>query len=70
MCQISNDILTKKQISNWTKEEIKEWDRYALRLADKIAYDQFRGIPLMTLLDCHDCSRCYDNLYREKENEV
>lgn len=21
-------------------------------------------------LDCHDCSRCYDDLYKEKENEV
>lgn len=21
-------------------------------------------------LDCHDCSRCYDDLYKEEENEV
>ena len=21
-------------------------------------------------LDCHDCSRCYSDLYKEKENEI
>ena len=45
MGRISNDILSEKQRANWTEEEIKEWDRYTRRLADKIAYNQFRGVP-------------------------
>lgn len=45
MSQIGNSILPEKQRTDWAEEEIKERDRYARWLADKIAYDQFRGIP-------------------------
>lgn len=45
MSQIGNSTLPEKQIQSCTEEEIKKWDQYARWLADKIAYDEFRGIP-------------------------
>jgi len=45
MSQINNNILPEKQRADWTEEEIKKWNRYARWLADKIAYNQFCGVP-------------------------
>lgn len=45
MSQISCGKLSNKNREDWTEEEIKEWDQYARRVADQIAYDKFRGIP-------------------------
>lgn len=50
MSQIGNGTLPKKQIQSCTEEEIKKWDWYARMLADKIAYDEFRGIPHFFIL--------------------
>lgn len=50
MSQIGNNTLPEKQIQSWTEEEIKKWDWYARMLADKIAYDEFRGIPHFFIL--------------------
>lgn len=50
MNQIDNGIFSEKSIQSCTEEEIKNGDQYARWLADKIAYDEFRGIPHFFIL--------------------
>ncbi len=51
MSQISYGKLPNKDRKDWTEEEIKEWDQYARKVVDQIAYVKFRCIPLVSFLD-------------------